>query len=85
MSNLQNSKSFRHFAKHFFLIGRVYVERKKAKEDVDNYLQRMIKSIIRMNLSYSDIDKLKKKIENLLDGKGSMRNSSSQKTRKHRH
>ncbi len=67
MSNLQNSKPFRHFARHLFLIGRVYVERRKAKEDVDNYLQRMRKSIIRMNLSYSDIDKLKKKIENLTD------------------
>ena len=67
MIPIQNSKSFRHFAKHLFLIGRVYVERKKVKEDVDSYLQRMKKSIIRMNLSYSDIDKLKKKIENLLD------------------
>ena len=67
MFNLQNSRPFRHFARHLFLIGRVYVERIKAKEDVDNYLQRMRKSIIRMNLSYSDIDNLKKKIENLID------------------
>ncbi|MBI2650609.1 hypothetical protein HYX04_04810 [Candidatus Woesearchaeota archaeon] len=67
MDQIQTSKSFRHFAKHLFLIGRVYVERKKAKEDVDSHLQRMRKSIIRMNLSYSDIDRLKKKIENMLD------------------
>ena len=67
MELIQNSKSFRHFAKHLFLVGRVYVERKKAKEDVDNYLQRMRKSIIRMNLTYSDIDRLKQKIENLID------------------
>lgn len=67
MYQIQNSRPFRHFARHLFLIGRVHIERNRAKEDVDNHLQRMRKSIIRMNLSYSDIDKLKKKIENLLD------------------
>lgn len=61
------TKSFRHFAKHLFLVGRVYTERKKAKEDVDNYLQRMRKSVIRMSLTYSDIDRLKQKIENLIN------------------
>ena len=67
MHPLQSSKSFTHFAKHLFLIGRVYVERNKAKEDVNNHLQKMRKSIIRMKLSYSDIDRLKEKIENLID------------------
>ena len=67
MYPLQSSKSFTHFAKHLFLIGRVYVERNKAKEDVNNHLQKMRKSIIRMKLSYSDIDRLKEKIENLID------------------
>ena len=67
MSDLQNSKSFRHFARHLFLVGRVNIERSKAKADVDNHLQRMRKSIIRMNLSYSDIDKLRKKIGNLIE------------------
>ena len=67
MSTSQSSKSFRHFARHLFLVGRVHIERNRAKGDVDNHLQRMRKSIIRMNLSYSDIDKLKKKIETLLD------------------
>ena len=67
MSALQSSKSFRHFARHLFLVGRVHIERNRAKEDVDNHLQRMGKSIIRMNLSYSDIDKLKEKIENLIN------------------
>ena len=66
MSTLQSSKSFRHFARHLFLVGRVHIERNRAKADVDSHLQRMRKSIIRMNLSYSDIDKLKKKIDNLL-------------------
>ncbi len=67
MYNLQNSKPFGHFAKHLFLIGGIYVERNKAKEGVENHLQKMRKSIIRMKLSYSDLDKLKEKIENLIN------------------
>lgn len=67
MYPIQNTKSFRHFAKHLFLVGRVYVERNKAKEDVNNHLTKMRKSIIRMNLSYSDIDRLKQKIDNLIN------------------
>ena len=67
MQQLQNLKSFRHFAKHLFLVGRVYAERKKAKEDVDSHLQRMRKSVIRMSLTYSEIDRLKQKIENLIN------------------
>lgn len=64
---IQSSKPLRHFAKNLFLVGKVYAERKKAKEDVENYLQRMRKSVMRMSLTYSDIDRLKKKIENLID------------------
>jgi len=67
MSDLQNSKSFRRFARHLFLVGRAHIERNRAKADVDSHLQRMRKSIIRMNLSYSDIDRLKKKIDNLIE------------------
>ena len=67
MLQTQNTKSLRHFARHVFLVGRVYVGRKKAKDDVDEQLQRMRKSIIRMSLTYSDIDRLKQKIENLVD------------------
>lgn len=62
----QNSKSFGHFAKHLFIAGKIYIERNKAKEDVDNHLQRMRKSVIRMSLGYSDIDRLKEKINNLI-------------------
>jgi len=65
--NLQNTKSFRHFARHLFLAGRVYAGRKKAKEYVGSQLQRMRKSIIRMELTYSDADRLKQKIDNLID------------------
>lgn len=64
---IQTSKSFRHFAKHLFIIGRVYVERKKAQQEVDSQLERMRKSIFRMSLSYNDIDKLKEKISNLIN------------------
>ena len=67
MHHLQNSKSFRHFARHIFLIGAVYTKRSKAQEELDVHLQKMRKSIIRMNLSYTDIDKLKEKIKNLIN------------------
>lgn len=67
MPQMQNTKSLRHFARHLFLVGNVYAGRKKAKEDVDNWLQRMRSSIIRMNLTYSDVDRLKQKIGNLID------------------
>ena len=62
----QNSKSFGHFAKHLFIAGKIYIERNKAKEDVNSHLQRMRKSVIRMTLGYSDIDKLKEKVNNLI-------------------
>ena len=63
----KSSRAFRHFSKHLFLVGKVYVERKKAHEDVDNHLQKMRKSIIRMTLSYSDADILKEKLDNLIN------------------
>ncbi len=57
----------RHFTKHLFLTSRVYAQRNKAKEDVSDHLHKMRKSIIRMRLSYSDIDRLKEKISKLID------------------
>ena len=39
----------------------------KAKEDLYSYLQKMRDSIIRMRLSYSQIDKLKEKINHLIE------------------
>ena len=63
----QTSKSFRHFARHLFIVAKVYSERDMAKQDLGSHLQRMKKSIIRMTLSYSDIEKLKKKIDNLVN------------------
>ena len=64
---LQHSKSFTHFAKHLFLVSKVHVETKKAREDVNEHLEKMRKSIIRMSLSYTDIDKLKEKIRKAID------------------
>lgn len=66
MQPLQNSKSLRDFAKHLFLIAKVYSGRNKAREEVDDHLKKMRKSIIRMNISYTDLDRLKQKIDNLI-------------------
>ena len=66
MHNSQNSKSFIHFTKHLFLVSKVYIERNKAKQDVDEQLEKMRKAIINMRLSYTDVDRLKQKIENLI-------------------
>ena len=67
MGTIQQAKPFRHFARQLFLASKVYVERNKSKKEVDSYLQRMRKSVIRMSLGYSDVDKLRKKIDNLID------------------
>ena len=67
MRTFQDSKSFRHFVKHLFLVGKIYDERNKAKEAVYKHLELMRKSIIKMKLSYTDIDILKEKIENLFN------------------
>ena len=67
MHEIQNTNSLRHFARHLFLVSNVYAGRKKSKEDVDGHLHKMRKAIIRMSLSYNDVDRLKQKIENLVD------------------
>ena len=67
MMPIQNTKSFRNFAKHLFLISKAHTERNKAKEDVDDYLKRMKESIIRMSLSYTHIDRLKQKVDSLIN------------------
>lgn len=64
---MQNSKSFRHFARHLGVVGRAHYERNKAKVDVEEHLHKMRKSIIRMSLTYSELDRLKEKIENLIN------------------
>ncbi|MBI4452618.1 hypothetical protein HY637_04255 [Candidatus Woesearchaeota archaeon] len=58
-------KSLRHFTKRLFLVSKVYADREKARMEVYEYLQKMRKSIIRMSLGYSDIDRLKQKIDNM--------------------
>ena len=63
----QIPKSVRHFTKHLFLISKVNAEREKAREDVYSHLRKMRKSIIRMSLTYSDADRLKQKIDNLIN------------------
>lgn len=66
MYSVQSSKAFRNFAKHLFLVSKTYKERNKAKEDVDEHLHRMRRSVIRMSLTYSEIDRLKQKIGDLI-------------------
>ena len=63
----QISKSLRNFAKYVFIITKVYGETQKAREDVYFHLQKMRKSIIKMSLTYTDIDRLKQKIDNLVN------------------
>ena len=64
---MESTHFLRHFAKHLFLVSRVHAERNMAKADVGSHLQKMRKSIIRMNLGYSDIDRLKEKVSRLVE------------------
>lgn len=67
MLSFQDSNWFRNFSRHLVLAGGVYHQRSKAKEELDKSLEKMRKSIIRMTLSYSDVDKLTQKIDSLID------------------
>ena len=66
MGSYKITQTFKHFSKYLFRISRVFVERRKARVDVNNQIQRMRKSIISMRLTYTDVDKLKEKIERLI-------------------
>src|SRR3989338_9191792 len=67
MLSFQDSVWFRKFSRHLVIAGGVYSSKSKARDEVDRQLEKMRKSIIRMTLSYSDVDKLKDKIDNLID------------------
>ena len=67
MLNFQDSNWFRKFSRHLVIASGVYFNKSKAKDEVDKQLEKMRKSIIRMTLSHSDVDKLKEKIDNLID------------------
>jgi DNA/RNA-binding domain of Phe-tRNA-synthetase-like protein len=62
MLQYQDSKWFRNFSRNLVLAGAAYHQRRGAREELDKHLERMRKSIIRMTLTYSDLDKLKGKI-----------------------
>lgn len=64
---MESTHSLRHFARHLFVVSRAHAERNRAKADVNSHLQKMRKSIIRMNLGYSDIDRLKEKVNRLVE------------------
>ena len=67
MYQIENLKSFRHFSRHLFMAGKAHAERAKAREEVDNHLRNMRKSIIRMSLRYTDVDRLKEKLDRLVE------------------
>ncbi len=67
MQQLKTSSSLKHFARHFFIVNKVYIARNKSKKEVYLHLDKMRKSIIRMTLTYSDVDRLRQKIDGLLD------------------
>ena len=64
---MESTHSLRHFARHLFIVSGVHAEKNRAKADVDSHLHKMRKSIIRMNLGYSDIDRLKEKVNRLVE------------------
>src|SRR3989338_4953924 len=67
MNSLEQTVVFRNFAKKLFIVGNVYSKTIKAREDVHKQMQKMKKSIIRLNLSYSDVDRLNHKVEKLIE------------------
>lgn len=67
MDQRQSLGSVADFARNVFLVSKVHVQREKSREDVYSQLQKMRKSIISMNLRYSDMDRLRQKIDMLID------------------
>ena len=67
MNPEQQTTAFRDFTKKLFIAGNIYSKTIKAREDVHKHMHKMKKSIIRMNLSYSDVDKLNHKVEKLIE------------------
>ena len=55
------------FARQVFLASKVHQQRENASNEVFFQLQKMKKSIIGMNLRHSDIDRLRQKIDMLID------------------
>ena len=66
MTSEQKDRAVRHFAKHLFAAGKTYTERKKARKELNSFVEKMKSSIIRMNLSYTDIERLKKRIDSAM-------------------
>ena len=55
------------YTRSLFLIGKTYVARNQAKEQLNQHLNKMRSSIIRMRLGYKDIEILREKIDELVD------------------
>ncbi|HLC50007.1 MAG TPA: hypothetical protein VJI97_01130 [Candidatus Nanoarchaeia archaeon] len=54
------------FAKHLSSAAKVCIDRDNAKAELQHHLSRMRKSVINLSLSYSDIDKLRHKIDDVI-------------------
>jgi len=67
MNNGKNPGPAADFARQVFLVSNVHLQREKARDDVYSQLQKMRKSIIRMSLGHSDVDRLREKIDMLID------------------
>ena len=63
----KNPRAFRHFARHLFLMGKLFAEKTKAEEDLDRHLLKMKNSIVRLSLTYGEIERLREKINKLVD------------------
>ncbi len=64
------SKTFRRFSRHLAKAGRVQINRVKSRQEVDEQLAKMRKNIIRMRLSYKDIDDLKERMHDMIYWEG---------------
>ena len=67
MNNGKNPGPAADFARQVFLVSKVHLQRAKARNDVYSQLQKMRKSIRRMSLGHSDVDRLREKIDSLID------------------
>ena len=62
----ESSRAIKHFSRHLFIGVKLYTERKSAKDELNEQLERMRKSIIRLSFSYSDIDRLREKLDKVI-------------------
>ena len=65
--DIKKSSALTDYARQVFLASKVHLQRENSRKEVYSQLQKMKKSIIGMNLRHSDIDRLRQKIDMLID------------------